>query len=80
MDRSKRYLERGLTGRGARRKQGAQDKTLRALPRSPACPRGWVVLPFAEIKEDWVLGRVHDFSLGYVEFGGSLRFQRRDTF
>lgn len=41
MDRSERYLERGLTGRGARRKQGAQDKTLRAPPRLPACPRGW---------------------------------------
>lgn len=59
MDRSERNLERGLTGRGARQKQGAQDETLRAPPRLPTCPRGWGVLPLQRWEaqeEDWVLG------------------------
>lgn len=42
-----------------------------------------MLLPFAEIgkqEEDWILGRGHGYSLEYVEFEGSLRFQSRGKF
>lgn len=80
MDRSKRYLERKLSGHGD---EGGGLEGIEGASQVSSYPSGWMALPSAERrhwKKTGFWGEVMGLVWNYVEFEGSLRFQRRDKF